>query len=164
MTQSNCTSSSTNMENKCGLLQALVVTYLLGLIFMLSLSPTMAQEITELDIEKQSSLQTYIVHVKKPEGKMAMESEDLESWYESFLPLSIGRLNQQPRMVYSYRKVATGFAARLTEEEVKAMEKKDGFISARQERILPLQTTHSPNFLGLHKRWDFGKAPILAKV
>jgi hypothetical protein len=95
---------------------------------------------------------------------MAMESEDLESWYESFLPLSIGRLNQQPRMVYSYRKVATGFAARLTEEEVKAMEKKDGFISARQERILPLQTTHSPNFLGLHKRWDFGKAPILAKV
>ena len=94
---------------------------------------------------------------------MAMESEDLESWYESSLPLSNKRLNQQPRMVYSYRNVATGFAARQTEEEVKAMEKKDGFISARQERILPLQTTHIPNFLRLHKEVGFWKGSNFGK-
>jgi hypothetical protein len=106
---------------------------------MLNLTPSIAQEITELD-EKKSSLQTYIVYVRKPEGRITMESEDLESWYQSFLPLSIDSLKQQPRMVYSYRNVATGFAARLTAEEAKAMEKKDGFISARPERILSLQT------------------------
>jgi hypothetical protein len=116
-----------------------VITSLLSVIFMLNLTPSMAQEITELD-EKKSSLQTYIVYVRKPEGRITMESEDLESWYQSFLPLSIDSLKQQPRMVYSYRNVATGFAARLTAEEAKAMEKKDGFISARPERILSLQT------------------------
>jgi hypothetical protein len=116
-----------------------VITSLLSVIFMLNLTPSIAQEITELD-EKKSSLQTYIVYVRKPEGRITMESEDLESWYQSFLPLSIDSLKQQPRMVYSYRNVATGFAARLTAEEAKAMEKKDGFISARPERILSLQT------------------------
>ncbi|PQQ01888.1 subtilisin-like protease SBT1.7 [Prunus yedoensis var. nudiflora] len=54
-------------------------------------------------------------------------------------------------MVHAYRNVATGFAAKLTPEEVKAMEKKEGFLSAHPEQILPLHTTHSPNFLGLHQ-------------
>jgi subtilisin family serine protease len=164
MTQSNCTGSSTNMENKCGvLLQAMVITSLLSLIFMLNLSPTMAKETTEQD-EKQSSLQTYIVYLKKLEGRIAMElSEDLESWHQSFLPLSTESLNQQPRMVYSYRNVATGFVARLTDEEVKAMEKKDGFIFARPQRILSLQTTHTPNFLGLHKDLGFWKGSNFGK-
>jgi hypothetical protein len=92
MTQSNCTGSSTNMENKCGLLQAMVVASLLSLIFMLNLSPTMAQEITLPD-ETESSLQTYIVYVKRPEGRMAVESDDLESWYQSFLPLNTESLS-----------------------------------------------------------------------
>jgi subtilisin family serine protease len=164
MTQSNCTGSSTNMENECGvLLQTMVVASLLSLIFMLNLSPTMAQEITKPD-EKESSLQIYIVFVKRPEGRMAMESEDLESWYQSFLPLSTESLmEKQSRMIYSYRNVATGFAARLTDEEVKAMEKKDGFISARPQRILPLQTTHTPNFLGLHKDVGFWKGSNFGK-
>jgi subtilisin family serine protease len=139
-----------------------VITSLLSVIFMLNLTPSIAQEITELD-EKKSSLQTYIVYVRKPEGRITMESEDLESWYQSFLPLSIDSLKQQPRMVYSYRNVATGFAARLTAEEAKAMEKKDGFISARLERILPLQTTHTPNFLGLHKEVGFWKGSNFGK-
>ncbi|CAI0414065.1 unnamed protein product [Linum tenue] len=54
-------------------------------------------------------------------------------------------------MVHSYRKVATGFAAKLTPREAKAMEGKEGFISARVERSVPLHTTHSPNFLGLQQ-------------
>ncbi|KAE8055200.1 hypothetical protein FH972_012058 [Carpinus fangiana] len=109
----------------------------------------MAKETTEQD-EKQSSLQTYNVYVKKLEGRIAMElSEDLESWYQSFLPLSTESLNQQP--------------PRLTDEEVKAMEKKDGFILARPQRILPLQTTHTPNFLGLHKDLGFWKGSNFGK-
>ncbi|KAK9984511.1 hypothetical protein SO802_034036 [Lithocarpus litseifolius] len=74
------------------------------------------------------------------------------------MPFTTTSSNDQQHMVYSYHNVATGFAARLTEEEVKAMEGKDGFISAHPERILPLHTTHSPNFLG-----DEGVPPPPAK-
>ncbi|GLT62913.1 hypothetical protein SLA2020_355150 [Shorea laevis] len=137
------------MDNKRELLQAMVMTSLLfSAIFVLSLSPTMADvEITEPydGDEKQSSLQIYIVYVKNPEERISsMEysdgiidqkteySDDRERWYASFLPddLNVKGLEneQQPRMVYSYRNVASGFAARLTAKEVKAMEKKDGFI------------------------------------
>ncbi|KAL7165242.1 hypothetical protein ACSBR2_041014 [Camellia fascicularis] len=60
----------------------------------------------------------------------------------SFLPSS-------SRLVYSYRNVITGFAARLSPEEAKAMEKIDGFESAQPRRVLSLHTTHSPSILGL---------------
>jgi subtilisin family serine protease len=178
MTRSSCTSGCTNMENKCGLLQALMVatSLLISLIFMLNLSPTMA---ADEEITKQSSSQIYIVYVKKPPearmNNMEYSDDDMEKWYASFLPddalnnmESSEDDQQQPRMVYSYRNVASGFAARLTAEEVKAMEKKDGFISAWPERILPLQTTHSPEFLGLNMQepgfWqgsNFGKGVII---
>ncbi|KAL6174595.1 hypothetical protein ACLB2K_051241 [Fragaria x ananassa] len=48
-------------------------------------------------------------------------------------------------------KPLAGTNAKLTEEEVKEMEKKEGCISARPERKLQLHTTHSPNFLGLQQ-------------
>ncbi|XP_016441635.2 subtilisin-like protease [Nicotiana tabacum] len=35
------------------------------------------------------------------------------------------------------------------------MEKKDGFVSARVEKILALHTTHTPNFLGLYQNMGF---------
>ncbi|GMN32449.1 hypothetical protein TIFTF001_003683 [Ficus carica] len=54
-----------------------------------------------------------------------------------------------PRLVHAYKNVATGFAARLTPEEAKALEKKDGFVSAQLQKIFSLHTTHTPNFLGL---------------
>ncbi len=149
------------MKNKCGLLLSMVFVSLLSLIFMLSLSPTMAQEMEELPLveldKDQNRLTTYIVHVTKPMGGGTMLSEDLDNWYRSFLPYTITSSNHHPRMVYSFKNVATGFAARLTDEEVKAMKGKDGFISARPERILPLHTTHSPNFLGLYQNLGFWK-------
>ncbi|KAK6137644.1 hypothetical protein DH2020_028570 [Rehmannia glutinosa] len=58
-------------------------------------------------------------------------------------------------MIYSYRHVFKGFAARLSTDEAKAMENKEGFISARPERELSLHTTHSPNFLGLNQNTGF---------
>ncbi|KAK6158081.1 hypothetical protein DH2020_005395 [Rehmannia glutinosa] len=58
-------------------------------------------------------------------------------------------------MIYSYRHVFKVFAARLSADEAKAMENKEGFISARPERELSLHTTHSPNFLGLNQNTGF---------
>lgn len=37
------------------------------------------------------------------------------------------------------------------------MKEKDGFVSARPERMLRLQTTHTPHFLGLHQELGFWK-------
>ncbi|XP_060211079.1 subtilisin-like protease [Lycium barbarum] len=59
------------------------------------------------------------------------------------------------RIIHSYHHVAVGFAAKLSAEEVKAMKKKDGFVSARVEKILALHTTHTPNFLGLYQNYGF---------
>ncbi|KAF5176042.1 Subtilisin-like protease SBT1.2 [Thalictrum thalictroides] len=68
------------------------------------------------------------------------------------------------RLVYTYNNVLNGFAARLTEGELKMMEQKP---AARPERRLQLQTTHTPDFLGLHpdmgvwKESNFGKGVIV---
>ncbi|KAL3499449.1 hypothetical protein ACH5RR_038542 [Cinchona calisaya] len=60
-------------------------------------------------------------------------------------------------MVYSYLNVFTGFAARLSSDEVKALEKMEGFVSARPQKVVSLHTTHSPDFLGLHQNFGFWK-------
>ncbi|XP_038906452.1 subtilisin-like protease 4 [Benincasa hispida] len=114
----------------------------------------------------QIKLQTYIVHVKESELRILGDAIDLESWYTSFLPETIKTSNEQSRLLYSFRNVMSGFSARLT-EEVKAMEEKEGFISARPETILNLHTTHTPEYLGLNQQFglwkdsNFGKGVII---
>ncbi|XP_020548622.1 subtilisin-like protease SBT1.4 [Sesamum indicum] len=117
---------------------------------------------------KDLSLETYIVHVDVPDSQLLSEqSQDLESWYGSFLPTTPASSTETPRMVYSYRNAFSGFAARLTSEEVKAMQGKKGFISARPQQVLQLHTTHTPNFLGLHQNaglWkdsNYGKGIVI---
>ena len=108
--------------------------------------------------------QTYIIHVNQPVGRVFTESEDLDSWYNSFLPpTTVSSDEQQPQMLYTYHNVLSGFAARLTEEDVRAMEEKDGFVSAHPERILHPQTTHTPHFLGLYPKFGFWKESNFGK-
>ncbi|XP_004300734.1 PREDICTED: subtilisin-like protease [Fragaria vesca subsp. vesca] len=149
------------MENtNCVVLQ---IIYLLGFSFMFYLSLAIAAEkVAELEpLAETKSMQTYIVWLEKPVGSLLEQSDhaDLESWYQSYLPQTIASSNQleKPRMVYAYRNVATGFAAKLTVEEVAEMEKKEGFISAHPERNLQMHTTHSPNFLGLQQGMGLSK-------
>lgn len=103
----------------------------------------------------ESDLETYIVHMDPSNTN----SEELESWYHSFLATITSSSDRSPRMVsprmvYTYKNVIKGFAARLTHDEVETIRKHDSFLHARPQRNLPLHTTHSPDFLGLHR--DFG--------
>ncbi|TMW93140.1 hypothetical protein EJD97_012113 [Solanum chilense] len=95
----------------------------------------------------QSDLETYIVHLESPD-QLFSNSKDLLLWHQSFLPTNS---NHSSRILHSYRHVFNGFAAMLSSDEVREMEKKRGFLSARPQRIFQLHTTHTPSFLGLHQ-------------
>ncbi|KAK7251224.1 hypothetical protein RIF29_34233 [Crotalaria pallida] len=140
------------------------------LIFMLIFHIHFAQA-SDLPPTTESTLKSnskiYIIHVRQPEGRLFSKTEDLESWYRSFMPPTTMSSKEQPRVIHSYHHVMKGFAARLTPEELRAVEKKNGFISAHPERMLHHQTTHTPQFLGLWQPnglWqesNFGKGVII---
>ncbi|KAL9151572.1 hypothetical protein ABFS82_11G060400 [Erythranthe guttata] len=129
-----------------------------------------------------TSYQTYIVHVDLPPAEEdgvsgQLSSSNLETWYRSFLPSSDAATSDSDnhhtpssRIVHMYRTVITGFAAKLSADEVKEMEKKEGFIYARPQQKYHLHTTHSPNFLGLHQgvgAWpesNYGKGVIIGVI
>ncbi|KAJ3705654.1 hypothetical protein LUZ61_009359 [Rhynchospora tenuis] len=89
--------------------------------------------------------QRYIIHVAPA------DCTDIENYHKSFLPKSTTMNTEEtPQLIYSYCEAFSGFAARLTEEELDFIKKKDGYISVYPDRYIPLATTHSPDFLGLH--------------
>nr|KAJ0202487.1 hypothetical protein LSAT_V11C600334580 [Lactuca sativa] len=136
------------------------------LLFTLSLAIAEGSDSEKTSV---SVLKTYIVHVKKPEASLSTQSEDHDhkAYHRSFLPFRLASLEKEEPLLYSYQNVVSGFSARLTDADIEAMRKKDGFVSAHQERILKLQTTHTPTFLGLHqesgfwKESNFGKGTII---
>ncbi|KAJ6791223.1 subtilisin-like protease SBT1.2 [Iris pallida] len=58
-------------------------------------------------------------------------------------------------LLYSYRSVSA-FAARLTEQELRDVERRPGFVSAYPDRMVPLLTTRTPEFLGLYSDTEQG--------
>ncbi|MFS8003687.1 putative cucumisin [Helianthus anomalus] len=52
---------------------------------------------------------------------------------------------------------------KLTVEQASEIEKLDGAISAQPERILPLHTTHTPNYLGLNQNFGFWRGSNYGK-
>lgn len=90
----------------------------------------------------------YIVHVRKPKRMLYAGPKKLEAWHRSFLP-SPALDSGEPRLVFSYSRAMSGFAARLTPEEAEAMAAKDGVLVAVRDRALIPQTTHTPDFLRL---------------
>ena len=96
----------------------------------------------------ETQLQTYIVHVQKPHNAHLLSDQDLVDYHKSFLPTNL--LNSgEPRHVYSYRHVISGFTARLTQDEVLGLELIDGFLYAHPDEQLSLSTTYTPSFLQL---------------
>ncbi|KAL0423987.1 UNVERIFIED_CONTAM: Subtilisin-like protease SBT1.4 [Sesamum radiatum] len=105
---------------------------------------------------KESDSEIYIVQVESPDGVSA-NYEELGSWYHSFLSGNKSGSDRDPRIVYTYKNVFKGFAARLSPNDLKVIQEYDGFVRARPQRKLALHTTHSPDFLGLHQGFGFWK-------
>ncbi|MQM01136.1 hypothetical protein Taro_033885 [Colocasia esculenta] len=103
-----------------------------------------------VDGRDATTLQTYIVHVSRPKNAAFTSPEHREAWHRSFLPTATLGSSEQ-RMVYSYDKAISGFAARLTREEVKVMEEMEGFLFAHPDEPLVPATTYTPYFLGLSR-------------
>ncbi|CAA3010292.1 Hypothetical predicted protein [Olea europaea subsp. europaea] len=103
-----------------------------------------------------SNLIPYIVRVEPPPSS----SDDLLSYYQTFVPKTTG--DEGSRIIHAYDIIFKGFAAKLSPEEVKAMEKIPGFISARVSGVAHLCSTHSTQNMGLLKDSNYGKGVIMS--
>ncbi|KAL3738071.1 hypothetical protein ACJRO7_019579 [Eucalyptus globulus] len=151
-------------DPKCRLSPTTLTIFILHLICIQSISPANG---AIAGADTRSSLSAYIIQVRKPTDIHLATIEDLDTFYRSFLPATAASSNQERGIVHSYRHVLSGFAAKLTAEEAKAIGEKDGVLSVRPEKALSLHTTHSPDFLGLRqgvglwKDSNFGKGVII---
>nr|TKS01103.1 hypothetical protein D5086_0000175860 [Populus alba] len=138
----------------------MLVTILLSLTVLFSSTQAITDQVVSSStsssiVNQESKLETYIVFLKKSEGMVSAKPEDLDNWYQSFLPAVTTSSSNQQRLIDSYHHVVTGFAAKLTKQEAKAMETKEGFVSAWPQNVLNVKTTHTPNFLGLEQNLGF---------
>lgn len=75
-----------------------------------------------------------------------------------------------PSLLYTYDNVLHGFSVVLTLDELEALKKSLGFISAYTDTIATLETTHTPNFLslnatnGLWNASNYGKDIIIGII
>ncbi|CAN6179653.1 unnamed protein product [Urochloa humidicola] len=96
----------------------------------------------------EGGYKTYIVRLERPAGGPGedADADAHRAWHQSFLPSMTTALGK-PRLLQSYRTVFTGFAARLTEEELKEVSAKPGFVGSFPNVIGYVQTTRTPAFL-----------------
>jgi subtilisin family serine protease len=78
-----------------------------------------------------------------------MSSTNLEIWYKSLLPPSVTATRSDTPFIHTYREAILGFAANLTEREAEYVSKRDGVLKVYEDYLIPLSTTHTPEFLGL---------------
>lgn len=140
---------------------AALLTFLLGIWMLLAAGRSGAS----------STGQMYIVHV---DGDLISAEHDVSMYYSNFLQSMKQEANTlsltdeataQP--VHVYRHALHGFSARLTEEEVEVLRKREGVLAVHPDRVRKPQTTHTPEFLGLSESkglWpysDFGDDVII---
>ncbi|CAI8613052.1 unnamed protein product [Vicia faba] len=115
--------------------------------------------------------QTYIVHMDKTKIEGSIHSQDsTKAWSESIIDF-ITQASMEgeeledvlpPQLLYAYETNMFGFAATLSEKQLKHLSQIDGFLSAMPDELSTLDTTHTPNFLGLTNGKGLWSAPSLA--
>ncbi|PKA65109.1 Subtilisin-like protease SDD1 [Apostasia shenzhenica] len=108
-------------------------------------------QILALNVFNYSTHETFIIHVQKPPKSTInmLTVEDYRNYHRSFLPTHT-LASGEPRLIYSYHNAISGFAAKLTRDEAKAIEKVPGVLRADPDRALSLHTTHVNDFLGIN--------------
>ncbi|XP_037468664.1 subtilisin-like protease 4 [Triticum dicoccoides] len=94
------------------------------------------------------SHRTYIVMLRPPVE--AGSEDDHRWWQDSFLPTPLAG-SDEPRLIHTYTKVFTGFAVRLTEDDLAMVSQRKEFVRAFPDHLWHPSTTHTPKFLGLEK-------------
>ncbi|KAJ9141455.1 hypothetical protein P3X46_031993 [Hevea brasiliensis] len=91
--------------------------------------------------------QTYIVHmnhISKPPTHATHRD-----WYQSLTSTS-------DSILYTYTTAFHGFAAHLDPEEAESLRKKDAVLNVFEDKVYSVQTTRTPQFLGLHSNFGLG--------
>lgn len=116
--------------------------------------------------------QTYIVHMDKT--KIPASDHKAQHYYYKAVMDSISELSSEeeqeeeggkaptPQLLYIYDTVISGFAAKLSSNQLKSLSQIHGFLSATPDELLTLHTTHSPQFLGLQEGQGLWSAPNVA--
>ncbi|PKU81256.1 Subtilisin-like protease SDD1 [Dendrobium catenatum] len=114
--------------------------------------------------------QAYIIHVLKPNDTDYLSDDHRLRHHLSFLPTTLLD-SGEPRLIYSYSHAISGFAARLTPDELQSIQTKPGFLFAipDQAKVKP-HTTYTPSFIGLNSNsgaWpdsSFGEGIIIGLI
>ncbi|PKU63629.1 hypothetical protein MA16_Dca022155 [Dendrobium catenatum] len=131
------------MEQCCPIVLFLLIELLLLQLLIQSSNSHLLPIVDE--VPGRHDTQVYIIDVDRHEQHELLTDGDLESFHRSFLPNSTLD-SGEPRLVYSYRHVLNGFAARLTPGELETVKSKPGFLYAQCDRHYPLATTYTPKY------------------
>ncbi|KAL3618696.1 hypothetical protein CASFOL_037515 [Castilleja foliolosa] len=108
---------------------------------------------------------TYIVHMNSEKIKyLDATLGPSRKWHEEIIE-SISTFNQDdhnPQFHYAYDTIISGFSAKLSKKHLESLKEVDGFVHASRDKLRTLQTTHSPQFLGLRKGQGLWSAKNLA--
>ncbi|XP_019174197.1 PREDICTED: subtilisin-like protease SBT1.7 [Ipomoea nil] len=111
---------------------------------------------------------TYIVHMDKSHMPLAFSTHD--QWYSSIVNSVVVSDSSQARLLYTYDNVVHGFSVVLSEDELEALKKSPGYVSAYKDKSTALDTTHTFEFLSLNPTtglWpasQFGKDVIIGMI
>ncbi|KAJ4794449.1 Subtilisin-like protease SBT1.8 [Rhynchospora pubera] len=97
---------------------------------------------------------SYIIHTQASARPAHYATQD--EWYESIVrSLPPRNATTKPHIFHTYKFVLQGFAATLTPEEARLISESQGVIAVDRDSMSSfVQTTHSPDFLGLNT--DYG--------
>jgi hypothetical protein len=120
----------------------------------------------------------YIIHMNI--STMPKVFSTHHTWYQSTLSFAIensqltstNNLNSpiSSKLIYTYTHAMNGFSANLSPKEHESLKNSPGYISSILDLPLKLDTTHSPQFLGLNPNigaWhdsNFGKDVIIGLI
>ncbi|XP_031497729.1 subtilisin-like protease SBT1.4 [Nymphaea colorata] len=90
--------------------------------------------------------ETFIVHVSKAHKPSIFATN--HRWYHALLSSVAGEL-RPARILYTYSRIAHGFAVRLSRSQAESIRRLPGVLAVTPDRVHHLHTTRTPRFLSL---------------